>query len=104
MKYIIFVIDNKTHSATTQDMAAIDEFNEKLKAEGHWVMAEGIGSPETARVIDNGISTPGSLFNSTEFYVGFWIIEVSDETLAIQLATESSRACNRKVELRPFLV
>lgn len=104
MRYIIFVIDNQTHSGSTQEMAAIDEFNEKLQAQGHWVMAAGIGSPETATVIDNLTSTPGSLFNASEFYSGFWIIEVSDETLAIRLATEGSKACNRKVELRPFLV
>ncbi len=27
-------------------MAAIDVFNDRLKAEGHWVFAGGLGSPE----------------------------------------------------------
>jgi hypothetical protein len=104
MRYIIFVIDNRTHSGTTQEMAAIDVFNEKLQTDGHWVMAAGIGSPDAAKLIDKSTSTSGSLFNSPEFYSGFWVIEAEDETLAIQLATQGSKACNRKVELRPFLV
>lgn len=104
MKFIIFVIDNQTHSGTSDEMAAIDDFNEFLQKEGYWVTAAGIGSPETAKVIDKSTITTGSLFNSPEFYSGFWIIDVSDESLATQLATQGSKACNRKVELRPFLV
>lgn len=33
-------------------MAAIDEFNDKLGADGHWVMACGLEAPTTAVVID----------------------------------------------------
>ncbi len=33
----------------------------------------------------------------------FWIIEAFDLDVALKLATEGSKACNRKVEVRPFL-
>ncbi|WP_455430608.1 hypothetical protein [Paractinoplanes durhamensis] len=40
---------------------------------------------------------------SKEFIIGFWIIEAADLDVALRLAADGSRACNRKVEVRPFL-
>jgi hypothetical protein len=34
---------------------------------------------------------------------GLWIIEAPDLDVALQLATEGSRACNRRIEVRPIL-
>jgi hypothetical protein len=34
---------------------------------------------------------------------GFWIIQADSLEQAQALAAEGSKACNRKVELRPFL-
>jgi hypothetical protein len=34
---------------------------------------------------------------------GFWIIEAENDTVAHALATEASKACNRPIEVRPFL-
>jgi hypothetical protein len=34
---------------------------------------------------------------------GFWVINVPDDETALQLATEGSKACNRKVQLRRFI-
>jgi hypothetical protein len=39
---------------------------------------------------------------SKEFLVGFWIIEAPDLDVALRLAAEGSKACNRKTEVRPF--
>ena len=47
--------------------------------------------------------TDGPFLESKEYIVGFWIIEAPDLDAALKLATEASRACNRKVEVRPFL-
>ena len=33
----------------------------------------------------------------------FWIIEASDLDVALKLAAAGSKACNRRVEVRPFL-
>ena len=107
MKFAIFVIDYESRSGNSSEMAAIDQFNEKLQAEGYWVMAVGLESPKNAFLLDNrdgaDKSQAGSLFDSPEFYSGMWVIEAPDLATAKQLATEGSLACNRKVELRPFL-
>jgi hypothetical protein len=53
MQYLVSVIDDKTGSATPDEMAAINAFNDRLEAEGHWVFAGGLNSPSAATVIDN---------------------------------------------------
>jgi hypothetical protein len=35
-----------------------------------------------------------------KYLAGFWIIEVFDLDVALKLATEGSKACNRKIEVR----
>jgi hypothetical protein len=107
MQYLVSVIDDKSSSATPNEMAAIDSFNDRLQAEGHWVFAGGLGSPSTATVIDNrngqSMFTDGPFLESKEHLAGFWIIEAPDLDVALTLAAEGSRHCNRKVEVRPFL-
>ena len=107
MHYLISVIhDEVPGRATPEEMAAIDVFNDRLQAEGHWVFAGGLASPDTATVIDNrdgaALLTDGPFLESKEYLAGFWIIEAPDLDVALKLATEGSRACNRKVEVRPF--
>ena len=53
MRYLIAVIDSATNTGRPDEMIHIDAFNDKLEADGHWVMAGGIMSPDTAKVIDN---------------------------------------------------
>lgn len=107
MHYLISVIDDTSGSATPSEMAAIDEFNERLVAEGRWVFAGGLASPATATVIDNRgeapILTDGPFIESKEYLAGFWVIDAPDLDAALGLATEGSKRCNRKVEVRPFL-
>jgi hypothetical protein len=108
MKYLISVIDDNTGTATPSEHAAIDAFNDRLRAGGHWVFAAGIDSPHTATVIDNrsgeAVFTDGPFVESKEYLAGFWIIEAPDLDVALKLAAEGSKSCNRKVEVRPFLV
>ena len=107
MQYMVSVIDDRTDLATPAEMAAIDVFNERLQAEGHWVFAGGLGSPSTATVIDNrageAVFTDGPFLESKEYLAGFWIIAATDLDVALKLAAEGSTACNRKVEVRPLL-
>jgi hypothetical protein len=107
MQYLISVIDDTAGLATPSEMAAIDAFNERLQAEGHWVFAGGLGRPDTATVIDNrggqALFTDGPFVESKEHLAGFWIIEAADLDVALKLAAEGSKHCNRKVEVRPFL-
>ena len=107
MQYLISVIDDQTGSADGDEMAAIDAFNDGLRADGHWVFAGGLGTPSTATVIDNrngeAVFTDGPFVESKEYLAGFWIIEAPDLDVALKLAAQGSKSCNRKVEVRPFL-
>ncbi len=108
MQYLVSVIDDTAGLATEDEMVAINAFNDRLKSEGHWVFAGGLGSPSSATVIDNrggreALFTDGPFLESKEYLAGFWIIEATDLDLALQLAADGSKACNRKIEVRPFL-
>ena len=107
MQYLFSVIDDGTGPETPTEEAAIDVFNERLQADGQWVFAGGLGSPDPATVIDNrdgkAVVTDGPFVESKEYLAGFWIIEAPDLDVALKLATEGSKACNRKIEVRPFL-
>ena len=106
MQYLVSVIDDTAGLATPEEMAAIDVFNERLEAQGHWVFAGGLAAPSSATIIDNrgeeALFTDGPFLESKEYLAGFWIIEAADLDVALELAAEGSRACNRKVEVRPF--
>jgi len=107
MHYLVSVIDDQTDSATPSEMADIDVFNDRLQTEGHWVFAGGLAAPDTATVIDNrngeAVLTDGPFVESKEHLAGFWIIESPELDTALKLAAEGSKACNRRVEVRPFL-
>ena len=107
MQYLVSVIDDGKGEATPTEAADIDAFNDRLLAEGHWVFAGGLGSPDPATVIDNrggaAVFSDGPFVESKEYLAGFWIIKASDLDVALKLAAEGSKACNRKVEVRPFL-
>jgi hypothetical protein len=107
MQYLVSVIFDKADLATPDEMAAIDVFNDRLQAEGHWVFAGGLAGPDSATVIDNrgeeAMFTDGPFLESKEYLVGFWIIEAPDLDVALKLAAEGSKACNRKVEVPPIL-
>ena len=107
MQYLVSVINDSADLATPEEMAAIDVFNDRLQAEGHWVFAGGLGSPASATVIDNrgeeAMFTDGPFVESKEYLAGFWIMEAPDLDAALKLAAEGSKACNRKIEVRPIL-
>jgi hypothetical protein len=107
MQYLVSVIDDGTGPATPTEDAAIDVFNDRLRDEGYWVFAGGLGSTDSATVIDNrgdeAVFTDGPFVESKEYLAGFWIIEAPDLDVALKLAAEGSKVCNRKIEVRPFL-
>lgn len=106
MRFLISVIDDLFNSGTKEEMAAVDAFNDALRANNQFIFAWGLHAPETATVIDNrksaNIETGKPLFDSKENFSGLWIIETADADTAKKLAYEASKACNRKVELRPL--
>jgi hypothetical protein len=107
MQYLVSVIHDTPNPTTPAEQAAIEVFDDRLKAEGHWVFAGGLNLPSTATVIDNrggeAMVTDGPFLESKEYLAGFWIIEAPDLDVALKLAAEGSTACNAKIEVRPFL-
>jgi hypothetical protein len=107
MQYLASVIHDQPTGATDDEMTAIDVFNEQLQADGYWVFAGGLAQPSAATVIDNrggdAIFTDGPFVESKEYLAGFWILEAPDLDVALKLAAAGSKACNRKIEVRPFL-
>lgn len=84
----------------------VDAFNTKLQAEGAWVFAGGLQPIEQSTTVDASgaqpIVTDGPFAESKEYLGGFWIIEAADLDAALAWATEGSRACEGKVEVRPL--
>ena len=106
MKFLISVIDDLSNSGTPAEMEAINAFNDGLRDNGQWIFAWGLQAPETATVIDNrngtNTETGKPLFEAKENFSGLWLIEAADAETAKKLAFDASKACNRKVELRPL--
>jgi hypothetical protein len=106
-QYLMSVLTDSSELATAEEMATIDVFNEQLMAKGHWVFAGGLASPDSSTVVDGrdgeAVFTDGPYLESKEYIIGFWIIEAADLDVALGLAAQGSKACNRRLELRPVL-
>ncbi|MFM8926589.1 MAG: YciI family protein [Rhodoluna sp.] len=105
-QFLINVLDSNTGSATGDEISEIDAFNEMLQSNGHWVYANGISDPSEAVQLDNRndkneqIDAP--LYSENTYVSGFWIIKAEDKLDAIRLGKLGSKACNRRVEVRPL--
>jgi hypothetical protein len=106
-QYLLSVLFDSTEMATAEEQAAIDVFNEQLQTDGHWVFAGGLAAPSAATVVDGRdeepVFTDGPYLESKEHIAGFWIIEAPHLDVALRLAAAGSKACNRRVEVRPVL-
>ena len=95
---------------TPEDMqamfASVGAFNEKLQAEGAWLFAGGLQTHDATTTVDNTgaetVITDGPFVESKEWIGGFWVIEAPDLDAALKWAAEGSRACQGRVEVRPF--
>lgn len=108
MRFLINVIesiDKPVHSE--QEIDAIDAFNNEMVAVGQQALADGIASPDSSIQIDNRDGQDKyikeSLTDSIEYVSGIWVIDLSNREIALELASWGSKACNRRVELRPSL-
>jgi hypothetical protein len=85
---------------------AVDAYNQKAQDAGIWVFAGGLQPGELATVVDNTgdapVITDGPYLETKEWIGGFWVFELPDLDAALTWATEASKACGGKVEVRPF--
>jgi hypothetical protein len=72
------------------------DLNDKLKASGELVDAQGLAGPEQAKLVrakhGGGAVTDGPFAESKEFLAGFWIIDCATEARAIEIAATASGA------------
>jgi hypothetical protein len=97
-----------SEEARKEALADTGAFNDRLREQGHWVFADGLGPVTSATVVDGQgaepVLTDGPYLEAKEHLAGFWIIEAPDLDVALRLAAEGSRACRGTVEVRPFAV
>lgn len=107
MQYLVSVIHDRTGPGNEHRRPAISAFNERLIAGGYWVFAGGLADTDAATVVDNRdgqlVLTDGPFVESKEYLGGVWVWEVPHPDVAVGLAAEASRACDRKIEVRPFV-
>ena len=107
MQYLISVIDDSSNPGRADRRPDISRFNERLIADGYWVFAGGLADTDAATVVDNRGEQPvfsdGPFVESKEYLAGVWVWEAPDLDVALGLATEASKVCDRKIEVRPFL-
>ncbi len=103
--------ENTGTDMSEQDMQAVyarvNTFNERLQAEGKWVFAGGLQTPDMSTVVDatkggDPLITDGPFSEAKEQIGGFWVIEASDLDEALKIASAGSEACGGPVEVRPF--
>jgi hypothetical protein len=75
-------------------------FNEELRNAGELVAAEGLASPEQARVVRAGKGgapevTDGPFPEAKEFLAGYWIVDVESPKRAHEIAARASAAPGR---------
>jgi hypothetical protein len=95
-----------SEEAMNEAFADTGAFNQRLRDEGHWIFAGGLGPATAATVVDGQggqpVFTDGPYLESKEYLGGFWLIEAPDLDVALKLAAQASKACRGKVEVRPF--
>jgi hypothetical protein len=105
MKYIMMMHCPKTGYASMaawpkKDIQAhigyMMSLNKALKASGEFVAAEGLASPQEAKLVragkDGAPITDGVFPEAKEYLAGYWIVEVESPEQAYALAARASAA------------
>lgn len=98
--------DAPSDEIVQQMYADVDALNQKMQAEGAWVFAGGLHTPDTATVVkaEDGeiLTTDGPFPEAKEQIGGFWVIEAENLDAALDWASQATVACRGPVEVRPF--
>ena len=115
MNYLILIYQGTTPTPPSPEWDALPEEQKQAVYAGYQAVnatpgvtpGQQMAGPATATTVQvadgRALVTDGPFVESKEFLAGFWIIEAPDLDAALKLAAEGSKACNRKVEVRPFL-
>lgn len=113
MQYMLLIYGNEANAASA-DRATVERISPAYAAyteamQKARVMVGGgrlrpTSSATTVRTPDGKPQVlDGPYAETKEQMAGFWVIEAPDLDVALELAAEGSKRCNRKVEVRPFL-
>lgn len=107
------------HTLTPEEIQAHIGFmidtNSKLAAAGELVEAQGLASPEQARIVRAGangapVVTEGPFPETKEFLAGYWIVDCDTPERAVEIAAHVSTApgpggapLNMPIEVRPIM-
>lgn len=109
MKYLCLVYseEDKLHSLpeSPKDAECL-AYNEKVKANAHWIAGEALQPVRTATTVRvrNGKTsvTDGPFAETKEQLAGFWLIDARDLDEAIQVAAGIPAARVGSIEVRPL--
>ena len=77
-------------------LAFMRSFNQSLRESGNLVAAEGLASPQEAKIVRAGKDgepvTDGVFPESKEFLAGYWIVDVETTEQAYRIAARASAA------------
>ena len=83
------------------------EYDDHLRANGHWSGGEALQGPETALTLSwkNGkvATTDGPYAETKEHMGGFWILECADLEEALAWARKGAISCDAAGEVRELL-
>ncbi len=123
MKYILMMhtpsggpyqITQWPHGDIKAHIAHMKGINEKLRAAGELVGAEGLAGPDQAKRVRAGADgkpvTDGAFAETKEFLAGYWIVDVETPERAYEIAAQASAApgpggkpLNMAIEVRPVM-
>jgi hypothetical protein len=105
MKYILMMHCPKTgyesfgawpKEAIQAHIRFMHSLNEKLRKSGEFVSAEGLASPQEAKLVRAGADglpvTDGVFPETKEYLAGYWIVEVQSPEQAYAIAARASAA------------
>lgn len=87
-------------------MAAAGGFIEELMQSEAFVFAGGLMPPSSATTVDHTgdqmRTESGPYVDAAEYLGGFWVVDVADESAAVEWAAKASKALSSRIEVRAF--
>jgi hypothetical protein len=110
MKYMLMMfgdagtmMESHTREWVAEMISFMETFNQQIDKSGELVSAHGLADPGTAKTLSlvdgQVVVTDGPFAEAKESLAGFWILEVTGEARAVELASQVLEYA-LKVELR----
>ncbi len=113
MKYMIMMfgdqqsmMEMRTPEWIREMIKFMHQLNDDLIKSGEYVLAEGLADASQAKTVDvkNGmpVVTDGPFAESKESLAGFWVVDVENETRALDIARHVVAFTQGPIEVRQF--